>query len=236
MNFEHKHKILLKLSLEAAARVNHDLLGAMHVVNFCNDEMNDASNCFDEAKFKDYGHKLSSASAQMEQTIRLSRTLNHGFMRLLDTQEDSLDLVQALEFSKALALTIPRAKQDFNLLLPDSKRLRSLTLSSEQMISLVPFFNWLSELSPSSGAIRFECDESANMLIFSTPKGRLSTEMLADLYLKSEFPLCNILELHDRIPLLERLAHGRDIIGELRTSEVEDTYFLHLSLFQRLFI
>tara|TARA_R110000868_G_scaffold117600_16_gene312653 strand:+ start:30644 stop:31345 length:702 start_codon:yes stop_codon:yes gene_type:complete len=232
MNSEYKHHILLKLSLEATARVNHDLLGAMHVVNFCNDEMNDTMNSFDESRLRDYGHKLSVATGQMEQTVKSSRILNHGFKRLLSNEDKVFDLTQALEFSKALALIIPRARPDINYSLENSKRLRSLSFGWLEALCLVPFFNWLSS---NEGEINFFEDDSADMLAIRVPKGQLRTEMLADLYLKSEFPIANILELLGEIQVLERLAHGRDIIGDLRTNDKEDTFFVHLNLFQRLF-
>lgn len=239
MNFSTIDQILLKLSLEVAGKVNHDLLGSMHVVNFCSEEMVTQQVSTNSVKLSEYGLKLRHSTGQMSDTIRLSRQVVNTLKGML-AQGDTrvLSLGDALQFSYALSQLFHRHLPPLALEVKSGKRMRSVELEVEQVFVLTFIFDWLTGQHPADGktmSVVFEEAPDSDMVLFSLPQGLVALESISTDFIQTHHPLLKYLEYLGKQSFIERITKERDIIGMLRTEGGRDIYYFHIELFQREF-
>ena len=232
-------QILLKLILEAASKVNHDLLGSMHVVNFCAEEIASDAVMSQEARIKDYALKLRHSTEQMAQTIRLSREVINTVKGIMaQGEERSLNLSDGLKFSYALSQLFQRHLPPLALEIKLGKRLRSMQVQIEETFILSFIFDWVAAHHPTDGkmlSLVFEEDEGPGIVKFSLPSGIIQADSIEIDLVEGKHPLYKYLECLGKQSFVSKLTKDRDIIGLLRSTEDRDFYFLHLDLFQREF-
>lgn len=236
MKFTNIDQILLQLSLEVSSKANHDLLGAMHVVNFCTDEISSSHQTLSDKQLGDYTAKLSKATKLMANTIALDRCITNGLKAMKAQQSlPSLPLVNALEFARSLSLLYSRHLIDHAMQLKNIKKLRNISLSFELILALVPLFDWFGRDDGEDFTLIFEEDPNSELLLFSIPSGSRRIELLAAEYLKIDHSLFKYLEYLGCPSILERISKQRDIIGELKSTNGRDFFYLHIDLLQHEF-
>ena len=239
MNFLSIDQILLKLSLEVAGKVNHDMLGSMHVVNFCSEEMAAQQIASSPDRLKDYGLKLRHSTSQMSNTIQLSRQVVNVLKGMLaQGDERVLSLGDALNFSYSLSQLFHRHLPPLVLEVKPGKRMRSVELAIEQVFILSLIFDWLTVQHPGDGkamTVVFEEDHDSEMVLFSLPEGLVTINSISTEFVQSHHPLLKYLEYLGKQSFIERITKERDIIGMLRTEGGRDIFYFHIELFQREF-
>lgn len=232
-------QILLKLSLEVAGKVNHDLLGSMHVVNFCSEEMATESMAKQPERLNEYGLKLCHSTRQMSETIRLSRQIVNTLKGMLGQGDKRVLLLgDALNFSYALSQLFHRHLPPLALEVKAGKRMRSTELAIEQAFIFTFVFDWLTSQHPADGktlSVVFEEAPDSDMLLFSLPQGIVTIDSITTDFVQSHHPLHKYLEYLGKQDFIERITKERDIIGMLRSGNGRDIYYFHVELFQREF-
>jgi len=239
MDKAYKTEIMLDLALEVASKVNHDILGSMHVVNFCSEEMNTESLRHDAVRFQDYGQKLRHSTYQMSETIRLSRLVVNS-LKVSNSNNHELLLSDALHFSAALAQIFQRHLNSLSLEIGTGKKLRGLNVKIEQCLVFSMIFSWIAaqrSVASEEGtiSIRFDENHDSKVIEFSLPHGQLSINSLRTDLIPGHHPLLKYLESFGKLAFLQRLSLDRDIIGFLKERDGRDHFYLHIDLFQREF-
>lgn len=234
-------QIILTMCLDIAGKVNHDLLGSMHVVNFCAEEMASLQLQEQPGRFKDYSAKLRHSTQQMSESIRLSRLVVNTLKPYIDFEseprfplQDSFTLAAGL--SHIFQRHLPALKIDQRY----SKKTRHASFSLPQVLVLSFIFDWMAGQFPQHDSdvelsVVIEDLPDSEMLQFSVPAGVVKIESIPTDFIQPHHPLYQYLASCKEESFLNIIAKDRDIIGLLRERECRDYFYFHVDLFSRAF-
>lgn len=234
-------QILLRICLDIGSKINHDLLGSMHVVNFCAEEMLSIQLQNQPNRLKDYSAKLCHSTGQMNESIRLSRLVINMLKSYIDCEgelrfslQDSFTLAAGL--SQIFQRHLPALKIDQRC----SKKTRHASFSLPQVLTLSFVFDWISAQFPlrdseDSLSMIIEDLPDSEMIQFSVPAGIVKLETISTDFVQPHHPLYKYLAYSCEESFLNIIAEDRDIIGLLRERECRDYFYFHVDLFTRAF-
>ncbi len=228
---------LMPLMLELGSKVNHDLMGYMHVIDFCTQELQSNSGVFHQSRAQDYWEKLQTSSALATEVIRHQRVVTKALRELQNSAALTVPLQDGIGLAFSLSRLLARGEAVLALQISSSKELKSGVSSLDEVIILVLLFDFLRSRVRSRGqiqekiALMFMKEDSSVPLSFSLPGSFLQESDLDQAFLPADHMLFKYWELKRKQIFKNQIVCARDIIGLLRAKDGNDYFYLQTGLF-----
>lgn len=212
---------LIQLIFDLGSKVNHDLMGFMHVIDFCTEELAGTRDLSSSNRTQDYLLKLRSSTSSATELVRHHRVA----ARALKEAKENFSLADGVQLAFSLSCLIGRTLSHCKCQIVPSREMRSTFIELDEVILLSFLFDQLVRFSQGNSLIEFEKKDNSVPLSFTLSGFHLSSDWMDQKIIPTEHLLLSNYNLKNKQNFKVKIQYCRDMIDTLRSNEGKAQFY-----------